>query len=600
MFSKFRKILIKQFSALYYFFTFLRYKIFVALGFSFVVGVLDGFGLAMFLPLLQMVGGSENIDPNAMGNLSFLLRIIKTTGISLNLISVLVIMVAFFLVKGFITYLSSVYKVILQQFFIMKIRIQLLESLNSIKYKVFVTSDAGRIQNTMSGEVERISQAYNLYIESIQQGIMVLVYIAFAFSIDYQFAILVSIGGASTNIFVGYLYKKTKNASYEFTNDSNDYQGLIIQHVAHYKYLKATGFIQSFESRLKQSIHKIESSRKKMGIINSIMTAVREPVLVIIVVLVILIQVTVLGGGLGGILISLLFFYRALTAVNQMQNFWNRYISHSGSLENIQGLQKLLDQAKEENGVGKVKLIPGDLELINATFKYGETQILSEINLLVKARQSVAFVGESGSGKTTLINILAGLMPVDQGSFLVNRLNSADIDLKGYQKRIGYITQDPVIFNDTIFNNITLWAEDTVENRRKFDVAISNASIQEFIDSLPEKEKTELGNNGINLSGGQKQRISIARELYKDIDILIMDEATSSLDSQTERNIQQNIDSLKGKYTLIVVAHRLSTIRNVDQVVLMNKGKIEGVGNFEDLSERFPQFKRMLELQEVS
>ena len=125
-----------------------------------------------------------------------------------------------------------------------------------------------------------------------------------------------------------YLYTKTKNASQKFTRDSNVYQGQIIQHVVHFKYLKATGAIKSFESKLKKSIDKIELSRRKMGTIASIMTSSREPILIIIVVTAILIQLNVLNGELGGILISLLFFYRALTAINQMQSSWNRFISN--------------------------------------------------------------------------------------------------------------------------------------------------------------------------------------------------------------------------------------------------------------------------------
>jgi subfamily B ATP-binding cassette protein MsbA len=599
MIAAIRMMLQRQFSTLYFFFSHLRYKILIALGFSLFVGVLDGLSLSMFLPLLQMVGGNKEVDPDLMGNLQFLLNIMNSIRVDINLITVLTIMLLFFLMKGIIVYISNAYKVRLLQFFVIKIRVRLLESLNSMKYKAFVTSDAGRIQNTMSGEVERISQAYNLYIESIQQGILVFVYIGFAFFIDYQFAILVSVGGVSTNLAVGFLYRKTKTASQQYTKDSNNYQGLIIQHVANYKYLRATGYIQTFEKRLKKAINEIEYSRKKMGIVNAVMMAIREPLLISTVVIVILIQTSVLGGSLGGILVSLLFFYRALTAVNQMQNSWNRYISNTGSLENIQELQKVFDNAREDSKLKNANQMIGDLELINGCFFYGESMILSDINLKIKNKESVAFIGESGSGKTTLINILTGLMPLDKGDFLINGNSSSTIDLRTYQKRIGYITQDPVIFNDSIFNNVTLWADNTDENKIRFQQAIINASIHEFVTSLKQGENTQLGNNGINLSGGQKQRISIARELYKDIDILIMDEATSALDSQTERNIQENIDALKGKYTLIIVAHRLSTIRNVDTIILMDKGKIAGTGNFDDLANHFPQFKRMLELQEL-
>jgi len=211
----------------------------------------------------------------------------------------------------------------------------------------------------------------------------------------------------------------------------------------------------------------------------------------------------------------------------------------------------------------------------------------------------VAFVGESGSGKTTLVNVLAGLIQLRSGTLHIDGTNRDELDINTYQRRIGYITQDPVIFSDTIFNNITFWDEPTAENYARFEKAISQASIKDFIEMHPDKENAELANNGVNLSGGQKQRISIARELYKDVDILILDEATSALDSETERSIQENIDSLHGKYTVLIVAHRLSTIKRVDTIVIMNRGAILQKGSFQELLSNSPVFKKMIDLQEL-
>jgi subfamily B ATP-binding cassette protein MsbA len=154
-----------------------------------------------------------------------------------------------------------------------------------------------------------------------------------------------------------------------------------------------------------------------------------------------------------------------------------------------------------------------------------------------------------------------------------------------------------VIFSDTVFNNVTFWAEKNEENTKRFWEALERAHIADFIRELTESENSMLGSNGILVSGGQKQRISIARELYKDIDILIMDEATSALDSESEKIIQENIDSLKGRITLLIVAHRLATIKNVDKVVLLHKGQIIGLDGFRELLSQSSVFKRMVDLQ---
>src|SRR5690606_2658435 len=238
-------------------------------------------------------------------------------------------------------------------------------------------------------------------------------------------------------------------------------------------------------------------------------------------------------------------------------------------------------------------------EVQHLNFSYGEQTILKGVNLTIQKNQTVAFVGESGSGKTTLVNVLAGLLPPDSGDFKVDGLSSKELDVASYQQRIGYITQEPVIFNDSIYNNVTLWAQPTLENQQQFEQAIAQASLDIFLHTLPQGQETQLGNNGINLSGGQKQRISIARELFKDIDILIMDEATSALDSGTERDIQESIDQLRGRFTILIVAHRLSTIKNADRIILMKHGRIDSEGDYQNMVQQNRAFKRMVELQEL-
>jgi subfamily B ATP-binding cassette protein MsbA len=211
----------------------------------------------------------------------------------------------------------------------------------------------------------------------------------------------------------------------------------------------------------------------------------------------------------------------------------------------------------------------------------------------------VAFVGESGSGKTTLVNLITGLMKVDGGAISVDGINYTDLDIRSLQKRIGYITQDPVVFSDSIYDNVTKWGERSEENISKFWDALNKAAIDDFVKDLPEMENTLMGNNGIQVSGGQKQRISIARELYKNAEILVMDEATSALDSETERAIQENIEALKGQYTLLIVAHRLSTVMSADEIILLSKGQIVDSGTYEELMARSELFKKMVKYQNL-
>jgi ABC-type multidrug transport system fused ATPase/permease subunit len=594
-----KNLLKKYFKHFSYFYSYLRYRMIVALVLSLVVGTLDGFGLAMFLPLLQMVEGNSNVSPETMGNLRFLVDFLAGVGISLNLTAVLLVILFFFMLKGVAKFIETWNKVIVSRYFVRRLRFDSIERLNNFSYKKFVMSNAGRIQNTLTGEINRVTGAYKNYFLAMQSIVMVSVYVVLAFLANPQFAFFVIVGGALSNLIYQSIYKKTKSASRQVTAMNHDFQSLIIQKVAFFKYLKATALIRPYSRKLKNTVLQIEEVTKRMGFYNAILSATREPLVVLVVIGVILVQVTLFSKSLGLIILSLLFFYRALTFLMFLQTNWNMFLTGSGSLDNMQDFMKELKQGQDKTGKVKMAKFESNLEMVDASFYYGQTLVLKNIKLSVKRNETLAVVGESGSGKTTLVNILAGLMPVDQGKFLIDGIDSQTLDINSYQQRIGYITQEPVIFSDSVFDNVTFWAEKNPENLARFWDALRRASIHDFVASLPLKEDSLLGNNGIMVSGGQKQRISIARELYKDLDILIMDEATSALDSETEKAIQENIDFLKGQYTILIVAHRLSTIKNADRVILMNDGKVEAIGSFESLKDSSKLFEKMVVMQEV-
>lgn len=586
------------FSNLLFFYRNLGYRIFVSMTLSILMAILDGFGLAMFLPLLELVNNPEGAGVGSMGNLQFIVTGMEAIGLKLNLPNVLGLLCLFFILKGLVTYVSKIYRVHVRLYFVREIRLRMLRSLGKITYNKFTTSDVGRIQNTMTGEVERLGGSFRAYFWTVEQLILVFVYMGFAFFVDAKFAVLVSIGGFITNLFYKQIYIRTKGASKDLTNTSHGFQSLVIQFVSNYKYLKATALLDKFSIKLKDSIVSIEETKKKMGIYDSLLNSSREPLLIIVVSAVILFQTQYLNTSLGPILVSLLFFYRALNSLMGMQVSYNEFLSTSGSMENMMNYQKDLESGYENCGMEVVSNFNSSLVLQGVSFRYGEHLVLKEIDLIINKKETIALIGPSGSGKTTLLNIMVGLLPITEGDFYIDGVNRRNIDIKSYQGLIGYITQEPVIFNDTIFNNVTFWSPKTESSINRFYQAIEKASIDSFINGLPSGSDTILGNNGINLSGGQKQRISIARELYKGVEILFLDEATSSLDSETEKSIQDNIESLKDNCTIIIVAHRLSTVRKVDRIALMEDGKIIEIGDYDYLIENSEIFRRMVYLQD--
>lgn len=238
------------------------------------------------------------------------------------------------------------------------------------------------------------------------------------------------------------------------------------------------------------------------------------------------------------------------------------------------------------------------LRNIGYVFPQSTEYLIRNLNLSIKKGEAVAFVGASGAGKTTLVDIILGLLEATEGQIEIDGRPMKD-EIKSWQSSIGYIPQNIYILDDSLRHNIALGqSEDQISDERIFEV-ISKAQLNAVLDALPDGLDTRLGEHGSRLSGGQRQRIGIARALYNKPQVLVMDEATSALDNQTENEITTDIKSLSGEKTVLIVAHRLSTIRHCDKIVLMDNGQIVDIGTFNDLESRCPQFKRLVDLSNL-
>lgn len=573
-------------------------KLLFSIFLSIVVTLLDGIGLAMFMPLLQAVSGESGSTKKSMGFLHYITDFITGLGFSLTLNTVLVVLVILFSLKGLARYLELNYQAGVIQFFMKRIRHHLVKGIEKISYKGFVKLDAGRIQNIFIAEVQRMSLAVKYYLSYSQSLFMLLTYVILALMANYQFAILVAISAGLTNQLYRRIYLVMKQASYEISKRGNDFNSYMIQAITYFKYLKSTNYLTKYSKNLEEVINKTESLNRKTGYYTAVTTGIREPMILLIVVIVIYVQINWMGGNMGSILLSLILFYRALTFLIGLQSQWQSFIQTTGAMRTVADLSETMQEEAEIDGVKIFDSIKNKIQIENIELSYGEINVLNNVTISIPKNNTIALVGPSGSGKTTLANIIIGLISPNRGKILIDNIPLTEYNLSSYRSKIGYISQDSVIFNDNIYNNITFWAEQTPENLSRFWEVIKMASLDDFLTTQPEKEKTLLGDNGILISGGQKQRISIAREMYKkEIEILILDEATSALDSETEYIIQENIENLHGQYTMIVIAHRLSTIRNVDTIYLLEKGDVTISGNFESMLEKSDKFKRMVSLQ---
>lgn len=265
-------------------------------------------------------------------------------------------------------------------------------------------------------------------------------------------------------------------------------------------------------------------------------------------------------------------------------------------------LGEILDLEAEKTEKESRKMAPltlaGDIQIRNLDFRYGtRRQVLSGINLTIKKGEKVAFVGESGSGKTTLSKLLLHLYSPEKGEILINGNNIEDIRLECLRERIAYIPQETFLFSGSIYDNLVLGMDDV--DMDNVVEAAKLAQAHDFINELPLRYETRLEENGANLSGGQRQRLAIARAMLKKPDILILDEATSNLDSITERALDKTINEFSKEMTTIFIAHRLSTIKDCDRIFVMDKGKIIEQGTHKELSESGGKYAELVRQQSL-
>ena len=286
-----------------------------------------------------------------------------------------------------------------------------------------------------------------------------------------------------------------------------------------------------------------------------------------------------------------LFIAPVTTLIGFMEQYQNGVTGFKRFLEILDAEPET--DAPDAIDIGKVK---GDISLRNVSYGYeGDRDVLHSVDLEIKQGETFALVGPSGGGKTTVCHLIPRFYRVERGEILVDGHNINSVTMDSLRRSIGIVQQDVYLFNDTIKNNI-LYGNPTATDEEVI-AAAKRANIHEYVTSLPEGYETVIGERGVKLSGGQKQRLSIARVFLKDPPILILDEATSALDNTTEILIQQSLDELCKGRTTVVVAHRLSTVKNADRIAVISEGKVTELGNHDELIALGGEYARLYELQ---
>jgi subfamily B ATP-binding cassette protein MsbA len=302
----------------------------------------------------------------------------------------------------------------------------------------------------------------------------------------------------------------------------------------------------------------------------------------------------------GTFLVFIAAVFRLYDPVRKFALFYNNFQQALGASSEVFRFMDIQDEVEEKPGAVRLPAFTGRIRFENVSFSYqengeGSREILSGIHLEVKSGEVLAIVGSSGAGKSTLVHLIPRFFDVTGGRLLIDEHDVRDVTLASLRSQIGIVTQETVLFNDTVRNNIA-YGQPQV-SAKDVESAASMALAHDFIKEMPEGYETVIGERGLRLSGGERQRIAIARAILKNAPILILDEATSALDSESEALVQSALQNLMSGRTVLVIAHRLSTVRRADRIVVLEGGTITDIGTHEDLIQKLGTYRRLYNLQ---
>jgi subfamily B ATP-binding cassette protein MsbA len=573
-------------------------KLYVLCGVILLSGLFEGIGISLLLPVLNIDRPPEQLDNYT----KFIFSLFNALHIQPSIYSLLTLLFFVFLLKGIFFFLQNVVNVGITTTLAKNLRLKFCQKYALMNYQHYVGSSIGYLNNVVTTEVERGMFGFSKFIDMMVLGAYIIVYTIATLIINWKLT-LVAFGVFGVLVFLlRSISVKAQQLSRLVSEKNAQIQSLLIQIIYNFKYLKATDRFRALYQQLTKQIEQHRNYQFQDSSIRFIPPAILEPVAVLFLATLIIYQVAFRGQPISEIFILLLFFYRSFNRLFGIRVEWQKFCSYVGGVEVLRETEIQLDNSKEKLGPHVITSFNTAIELKNVNFSYGSKQILHDVQMKIPHNKTIGIVGESGAGKTTVFDVLAGLITPQSGQVLFDGKDYKEIDLTSLRALLGYVTQEPVIFNDTVANNISFWQCDSRENpcRQAIADAAVMAHCEEFIKNAENGYETMLGDKGIKLSVGQRQRVAIARELFKDPQIILFDEATSALDTASERLIQQSIESLAGKRTMVIVAHRLSTVKACDYIYVLHQGKVVEEGTFVSLTaDKSSRFSKMCAAQSL-
>lgn len=454
-----------------------------------------------------------------------------------------------------------------------------------------MTNDIGEIEGSVVGTLDGM----------IKDPLTVLGYLLYLVYLSPQLSLFLLVLLPVTGIIIGRISRTLKKQSQDAAIKLGESLSILDETLGGLRVIKAFLVERLLSSRFHKVNTELFEVRKKMGARRDLASPLTELLGVMV-----LCTILYFGGrlvlGKDGLLAEDLITYIASFAmiINPAKNISTAFFNIQRGAAALIRVEEILKApvVVDENVNGKkLQSFDSKIEFRNVTFAYNDAIILDNINLTIEKGKTIALVGSSGAGKSTLADLVPRFHDVTSGEVLIDGVNIKDYSLHSVRSMMSIVTQEPILFNDSIANNIRLGKEQATEDEVADAAKVANA--HDFIIQKEQGYQANIGDRGSKLSGGERQRLTIARAVVKNPPILILDEATSSLDTESERLVQDAINNMMQNRTSIVIAHRLSTIRHADEIIVLQKGKIVERGTHEHLLSQNGFYRKLVEMQEV-
>ena len=581
--------------------------------FNILYAIFSALAFVSFIPMLDVLFKQTEIvytkpEYTGIGNIreylesyfNYYLSNQLETDVSSTLIIVVGIVVFFFLMKNMFNYLALYNITFVKNGLLKNLRENLYSKVLNMPISYFLNKKKGDLMSRITADILEIQTSYLSILElMVREPLTILFTLIVMFTISPRLTLFVTLFIPISGFIISIIGKKLRKDSKEVQQQQSNFLSIIDETISGQKVIKSflseSFFLDKFKSinsLLFKFSNKVINRKNLAGPFSEFMGILVIGVLLWFGGKMVLISETISGTTF---IVFMGLAYNILTpAKNLSKSFYSIKKGNAAAERVFEIIEYNNDRVDQKRDVELIKF-ENKITFENIEFNYGDSKILDKISFTINKGESVALVGSSGSGKTTIANILNGFFNPKSGNLLIDNNNISQITKESLYKNISIVTQESILFNDSILNNIKIGNLDS----KKEDVinAAKEANAHEFIEQQLDGYNTMIGDYGNKLSGGQKQRLTIARAMLKSPSILILDEATSSLDSKSEKKIQDAINNLMQGKTSLIIAHKFSTIKKCDKIILIDKGKIIAQGTHEELINSNSSYKNMNELQ---